>query len=64
MILHCAKRSEKENENELNRIAQLTGLDQQFFARRDEDLLAEQDAIEYELGFTTPVRERTRCFLI
>jgi hypothetical protein len=42
----------KENEDELNRIARMTGLDQQLFGKREEDLLAEQAANEFELGFT------------
>jgi len=30
----------------------MTGLDQQLFAKREEELLAEQDKIDFELGFT------------
>jgi hypothetical protein len=52
----------KTNEDELNRIHAMTGLDQQLFAKREEELLAEQDAIESELGFTTPVRAGTRRY--
>jgi hypothetical protein len=52
----------KENEDELNRIHAMNGLDQQLFAKREEELLAKQDAIEFELGFVPPIRERTRRY--
>jgi hypothetical protein len=52
----------KEYEDELNRIARMTGLDQQLFGKREEELLAEQDKIEFALGFTPPVREGTQRY--
>ena len=39
------------NEVELNRIHGMTRLDREFHAKREEELLGEQDAIEFELGF-------------
>lgn len=52
----------KEYEDELNRIARMTGLDQQLFGKREEELLAEQDKIEFELGLTNPIDAQTRRF--
>jgi hypothetical protein len=46
----------------LSRIARITGFDRQLFANRAEEFLAEQDAIEFELGFTPPIGERTRRY--
>lgn len=50
----------KKNEDELNRIARMIGLDQQLFGKREEESFAEQDAIEFELGSTAPVPEQIR----
>ena len=40
----------KGNESELERIAGMTPLDRQLFGKREEELLGDQDAIEFELG--------------
>jgi len=40
----------KANESELERIAAMTPLDRQVFGNREDELLSEQDAIEFELG--------------
>jgi hypothetical protein len=38
------------NESELERIAAMTPLDRQLFGNREDELLSEQDAIEFQLG--------------
>jgi len=49
----------KANESELQRIASMTPLDRQLFGKREDELLGEQDAIEFELG-NQDVRLRAR----
>lgn len=44
----------KANEAELNRINAMPGLDREMHAKREEELLAEQDRIEYEAGLNFP----------
>jgi hypothetical protein len=48
-----------ENEDELNRIAGMTRLDQHLIEKRVEEPLAEQDAIEFEIG--PRLRYANRC---
>ena len=40
----------KANEAELERIASMTSLDRQLFGKQEDELLGEQDAIEFKLG--------------
>jgi hypothetical protein len=50
----------QRNESELNRIARMTGLDRELHAERADCPEAEQDEIEYELGFTNPADPGSR----
>jgi len=45
----------KSNEDELNRIHAMTGLDREMHAEREDELLGEQDAIEHLLGLPLPL---------
>jgi hypothetical protein len=48
------------NERELNRLNSLSGLNRETFGARIDELEAEQDAIEFELGKETFARPGSR----
>jgi hypothetical protein len=41
----------ESNERELLRLAVMSPVDREFHAKREDELLDEQDAIEFQLGF-------------
>jgi hypothetical protein len=46
------------NERELQRLAAMSPLDRELHAKREDDLLDEQDLIEFQLGFEGPTSSR------
>ena len=50
----------RANEAELIRLAAMSPLDREFHAKREDELLDEQDAIEFRLGFEKPAQGDSR----
>ena len=50
----------RANEAELIRLAAMTPLDREFHAKREDELLDEQDEIEFRLGFDSPAQADSR----